>query len=471
MNNILKRVMLENTPVINKKITDGTAQDVLATIPDYLDTFFKTGLASLSPNIDFVYLGHRRVAPAEEYNTMVIGREGTIPYDLSHNDVYVVEFRFEYEGKLIKRPLYLPYANRGNIMVMGGANYHITPVLSDTVISPSGGGIFIRLIKAKLNFTARSRYFIVNGVKVAGSVVHGEILKPKQITDNIGRPLPATALYLLGKYGLVETLRRYGHAEDVIVTNGDINSYMDYDVYESTGVKPRGLKAVPYIPHGVKILVKGKNMDTAFVENVLYGTIYALDILPESSEDAMRLIGSCDVKTEIAFWRIVLGRIIYKNSFSIERIAQDMDDHFNTLNGYIDALIQTKLAEGGIIVDNFFDLVALLLGKYNNWVLTSKEYNSNVENRYIDILYYITYDIVIGFNRVILSLNKRITKTKNISYKEVAKILTNELSSKKVYGLTKTTEPNLAVASVDYSGDLIYPKVTSILEDRLVLSI
>jgi len=450
MNNILEQVMLKHTPRINKKITDGMAKEVLNAIPAYLDEFFRSGLSSLSSKIDFRYLGYRRLSPEEEYRTMVLGREGTLPYDLSHNDVYVVEFRFEYAGTVINRPLYLPYASRGNIIAMGGTNYHITPVLSDTVISPSESGVFIRLLKAKLNFCSRSRYFMVNGGKVAGSVIHGEILKSKQITDMIGRPLTATSLYLLGKYGLVETLKRYGGVDDVIVTNQDnLVGYEGYDIYTTTKIKPRGLKAVPYTPHNVSILVKGKNMKDSFVSNLLFGVIYTLDILPELEQDIVMLLGSCDVKTEISFWRITLGRVIYKNSYSVDRISQDLDDHFDALEGYVDDLIKTKLVEAGIPVNNFFDLIALLITEYTHWVITSKEYNSNIENRYIDILYYLTYDNIIGFNRAILSLNKRITKTNNISHKEVAKILRNELSSKKVYSLTKTTEPNLAVTGVD----------------------
>ena len=441
--------MDEHTAKINPKIVDGTAKEVLSSIPKYLDEFFKAGLRTLNPAIPFKYLGYRRATPSEEYRTMIANREGAVIYDLSHNDVYLVEFRFEYDGQIISRPIYMPYANN-NIMVMGGTNYHIIPVLSDTVISPSASGVFIRLLRAKLNFTSRTRYFIVNGVKVAGNIIYGEILKPKLVADNIGRPLTATALYLLGRYGLINTLKRYGKVDDVIVTNADdVSCYEGYDVYESSKMKPRGHKAVPYIPHNIKILVKGKKMNTQFVENTLFGLIYTLDILPELEKDLLWVLNNNDLNTELSFWKIALGRVIYKNSYSIDRITQDLDDHYNALEGYIDPIIRTKLREAGIKINDFFDLIALLISNYNTWVLSSKEYNSNIENRYIDILYYLTCDMIIGFNRVVLSLNKRITKVDKISYREVAKILTNELGSKRVYSLTKTTEPNLAVAVCD----------------------
>jgi len=452
MNRVLKNIMCENTPRVNPKIMNGTALEVLEAMPAYLDEFFRSGLKSLSNKIDFNYLGYRRMTPIEEYKTMIARNTGAVVYDLSHSNVYVVEFKFEYEGVVINRPIYLPYATEGNLLVMGGATYHITPVLSDTVITPSESGVFMRLLKAKLNFTARSRYFVVNGNKVAGNIIYGNILIPnnKQIVDRIGHPLTATSLYLFGRFGLTETLKRYGNVEDVIVTNDPtLDPGDDYIVYESSGIKPRGLKTIPYIPHNVKIMVKGKNMNRAYVDNVLFGAIYTLDLLPDIEPDLVNIFNSGDLKTEISFWRITLGRVIYKNSFSIDRIAQDIDDHYVILEGYVDDLIRVKLRESGSSARTFFDLLAMIMTNYSAWVLSSKEYNSNIENRYIDILYYLTCDIIIGFNRVVLSLNKRITKTSKISYKEVSKILGNELGTRRVYNLTKSTEPNLAITGVD----------------------
>ena len=471
MNEALTSIMAQHTPKISDKVVNGTAKQVLSEIPKYLDQFFRDSMRTVSKGIDFTYLGYRRLTPLEEYNLMVAKKDTTIEYDLSHNDVYIVEYRFEYMGQLISRPLYLPYAGSGNVMVMSSTSNHIMPVLSDTVVSPSPGGVFVRLLKAKLNFTAKARYFMVNGVKVKGSVINGVILRPKALVDKIGNPMISTSLYMLGKYGLIESLKRFGKVSEIMVTDKDVTPMDGWVVYTTTKTKPRGLKAIPYLPHNLHICVRGDNMDAQFVENLLFGVIYTADILPEISDDIVSLISMNSVKDEIEFWRIILGKVIYKNSYSVDRIYQDMAVHFDALEGYIDPIIKTKLRDGNVPVDDFFDLIAYILSNYNDWVLTSREYNSNIENRYIDILYYLTCDMIIGFNRVILNINKRATKTSTVSHKEVAKILSNELGTKHIYSLTKSSEPNLAVANCDYSGDLKYPKLTSVLEDRLVLSI
>jgi len=468
VNKLLKGVMLENTPRLSGIVINGTAKGVLAGMPEYLDEFFSSGMRALNPGIDFRYEGYRIVPPHEEYNSIIAKPTTPIKYDLSHSNVYLVEFRFSYNGVLILRPMYLPYADEGNLITVGGSKYHIMPVLSDTVMSPSESGVFMRLLKAKLNFTDKSRYFMVNGVKTVGRVIHGDILKPgkKRIEDRIGRPLTATGLYILGKYGIRETFARYGNVKDIIVTKEDSLVCPDgYIEYGSMGVRPRGLKMVPYIPHKVRLFVKEDGCVRSFVDVMAYSIIYTLDILPDIQDDVIEVYAGNDLCCETSFWRIILGKIIYKNSYSIDRIVQDLEDHYRALENYVDEMLRRKLVEAGIRVDSFFDLLGVMMTNYSNWVLESNEYNSNIENRYIDILYYLTCEIIIGFNRIILTINKRAGKTAAIGHKEVKKIVDNELTTKGVYRLTKSKEPNLAISSVDASSDIMYPKITSDLED------
>lgn len=96
------------------------------------------------------------------------------------------------------------------------------------------------------------------------------------------------------------------------------------------------------------------------------------------------------------------------------------------LEGYLDSLIQEKLAEANIFLENFYDLLAYLDESYTTLTRNSREFNSDLNNRYIDMLYYILYDIIIGFNKMILAVNKRATKKLDISIKEISKLLTGE---------------------------------------------
>lgn len=469
MNALLAKTIDETCPKFNKDVTEGISKNVMKGFPNYLDEIFKSSIKSLSPNIPLKYVGFRKMNPEEEFNSLIVNDSNKTIYDLTVSDIYPVEYMFEYNGEPIRKPIYLPFSDRGNLIKISSVAYSIVPVLSDTVISPSFKQIFVRLLKDKLTFKAVPKNFIVNGEKVPGNLVYTNIVKTSSmnIKDNIGKPFTSVSLYLLGEYGIKETIKRYCKTDKFIVTNEDVEKYRkDYRVYESTKVKPRNLKESGYRGHDVKILIHNSVPVTHFLENFIFGIIYTLDILPEHAEDMVSVVNSGIIKDELLYWRIMLGRISYKNSFSVDRIVEDMKEHFDTLQGYIDNLIKSKLADNKIYVDNFFDLLYVLLENFNTWILNSKEYNSDINNRYIDILYYMLYDIILSFNKVILNINKRASKKHEIlSYKEVAKIM-SDVKAKTIFQLVKSSSPNLAIQLTESTTDLMYPKITALLEDQ-----
>ena len=477
MNRVMLDMLKKNTPHFNKDVTDGSAKKILETVPDYFDDIIRSSIKSLNPSVDLKYLGYRRLSPKEEFNLTLMNSNNKSNYDLAESYIYMVEYIFEYQGQKISRPLYLPYCERGNIIRISNTQYHITPVLSDMVISPSYDRVFVRLLKDKLTFLAESKNFILNNEKIPGIIIHTNIVKTNamNIMDNIGKPLTSISLYILGKYGFKESMFKFIGTDKWIVTTDNVDDIRsEYNVFESTKVKPRSLKLVAYTGHDVKICIHKSVKLNNFIENFIFGIIYTLDILPMQAEDMVSIVNQAskpnatqvEKEDEILFWRILLGRVVYKNSFSIDRIVMDMSEHFDNLNGYIDSQIKNKLRENGVILDNFFELLGLVLSNYNVWLINSKEYNSDVKNRYIDILYYIMCDMIIGFNKVIISINKRVSKKANMRIEEITKVLTNELSTRKIFNIAKSQSPSLCLMVVDSSSDLIYPKITAVFEDQ-----
>lgn len=480
MNNVLARIIDETAPVINKKITDGTIKDIFKTIPVYLDTIIKSSIKSLSHKTDLQYLGYRKLSPKEEFERQFLNKSNAVIYDLASTDIYMIELKFMYNGKPFNRYLYLPYARRGNLMEISNTMYHVTPVLSDTVISPSHKEVFVRLLKDKLTFKSVIKNFIKDGNVTPSQVIHSKILRinEAQVTDNIGKPVVATSLYLTAKYGLRQAMKLYSGSDDVLITKGVVTDAQkeNYHVYESTGLKPKGHKEYVYTPHNIKILVPKHLANISFLDNFIFGLLYTMDILPEHSDDLIEIFNSGNVDDEMMYWKVILGRVTYKNSFSVERMTTDIIEHFDALEGYIDGLIKEKLSDSGVKVENFFDLLTNILTNYNMWLINSKEYNSDINNRYIDILYYVMYEIIIGFNKVILGINKRTSKktatskASNTSYKsleinELTNIFVEELSPKKIFGLVKGTG-NLSIMLADSTVDMMYIKTTVGLEDQ-----
>lgn len=469
MNNVLAQVIDNTCPKINSKIINGIAKELLSTAPEYLDEIFRSSIKSVSRNVDFKYLGYRVLTPEEAYNKLTTTDPNKIQYDLAVSNVYVIEFLFSFNGEELSKQIYLLYADDGNLTTFSNTQYIIKPILSDTVISPSYDGLFVRLLKDKISITSFPRNFIINGRKIPKDVISTEIMRTSvpDNKDNIGKPVTSLALYILGEYGIRETFKKYFNIDEYVITNGNVDHLRDtHNVYESTKFKPKSLKGFVYIGHDVKICIPKSVNSPRALENLIFGIIYTLDIFPNETNDLIEVLSTGDVQKELYFWRALLGRISCKDNYGMDRIIPDTNEHFEVLQGYLDTLIKTKLSEGGIFVDNFFDLLICILENYNTWVLKSKEYTSDLNNRYIDIMYYLMYEIIVGFNKVILSINRRATKPKEISTKEIVKIVSNSLGTKKIFGLVKSTTLNLTLQVSDNVCDNYYMKITSELEDQ-----
>lgn len=470
MVSLLAKCIDECCPKFNKDVTEGFAKPILEGAPEFLDQIFRESIASLNKSVDLNYIGYSLPTPEQEFNRLFSGSENRINYDLAKTDIFMMDLNFMLNGRPFVKPLYIPFAERGNLISISNTVYHFIPVLSDTVISPSSKEVFVRLLKDKLSFKSKTRNIVINGERTPVEVIYSNIVRvnDEQVEDKLGKPLPAISLYMLGEMGLKAILSKYFKIKDFFITNEVIPDEIkkEYDIYESTGIRPSNLKGTSYIPHGIKIGVHKKHGRSITLDNFMSGVIYGLDILPNEADNVMEVYKSeYDMNNEVLLWRVILGRIVYKNNHTVTRILTDFQEVFNTLRSYMDNLTKKTLKNIDINVESFFDLCIIILSRYNEWLMSYKEYNSSIKNRYVDMRYYIFYDIIIGFNKFINSLNKRGSKNKHLSDREVIRIGLIELSSKKIYSLTKAKSINLAIQMAEVTSDIMFPKVTAHLED------
>ena len=421
----------EYTPKISKEL-NGTIKQEFETIPQFLENVFNNSMKMLSPGMPVEFLGVAPVSPKEEIKHNTTTR---YVHDLAESYLYMVKYIFRYNGKdIIEKPMYLPYGERGNITKLSGTKYVVSQVVSDRSISPSNNGIFLKLMISKLNFVTNMKAIIKNNQKYVVSLLHSKLLL-LNIDDKLGKPITPIYVYLLTKYGLSY------YNKDLIFTKEEVaeNVLDKYDVYESTGIKPRGHLVSVYKPHGIKILIKKGHTDEALISNILY----VLDMFPESADDFISSYGN--LKKEREFFTMMLARLLYKDSYSIIRMLYDTKQHLLSLEGYLDAITAKNLKYIGIEVENFYKLMEYLLFNYSDLVVNFKDYHNNLNNKYLDVLSYITYPIYYTFNKVLLRINTRGT---TITLKEVTKNLA-ELSAKKIFTIIKSSGINLTLQVFD----------------------
>lgn len=421
----------EYTPRISKEL-NGTVKQEFETIPTFLENVFRNSMKMLQDGIPFEFLGVAPVTPKEEIKHNTTTR---YVHDIAESYLYMVKYVYRFGGKdIIEKPLYVPFAERGNITKLSGTKYVVSQVVSDRSISPSNNGIFLKLMISKLNFVTVMKAIVKNGQKYVVSLLHSKLLL-LNIDDKLGKPITPIYIYLLTKYSLSH------YNKNIIFTKEDVDETVmeKYDVYESTGIKPRSHLVSVYKPHNYKILLKKGHNDEALVSNLLY----VMDMFPDDVEEMVKAYGN--QKKEKEFFTMVLARLLYKDSYSIIRMLYDTKQHLLSLEGYLDAITAKNLTYIGIQVENFYKLMEYLLFNYSDLMVNFKDYHNNLNNKYLDVLSYITYPIYYTKNKVLLRIN---TRGPSITLKEVTKNLA-ELSAKKIFTVIKSSGVNLTLQVFD----------------------
>lgn len=421
----------EYTPRLSKEL-NGTIKQEFETIPTFLEEVFKNSMKMVQSGIPFEFLGVAPVTPKEEIKHNTTTR---YVHDIAESYLYMVKYLFRFGGKdIIEKPMYLIYGERGNITKISGTKYVVSQVVSDRSISPSNNGIFLKLMISKLNFITNMKAIVKNGQKYVVSLLHSKLLL-LNIDDKLGKPITPIYTYLLSKYGLTP------YNKNLTFTKEDVDESVleKYDVYESTGIKPRGHLVAVYKPHNYKILIKKGHTDEALISNLLY----VMDMFPDNVEDIVQSYGN--IKKEKDVFTMVLARLLYKDSYSMMRMLYDTKQHLLSLEGYLDAITSKNLKYIGIDVPDFYQLMEYLQINYNDLVVNFKDYHNNLNNKYLDVLSYITYPIYYTFNKVLLRIN---TRGPAITLKEVTKNLA-ELSAKKIYTIVKSSGVNLTLSVFD----------------------
>lgn len=513
MDSLLAKALDEHTPRMNDKLVRGIAKGVFESIPDYINKMIEISMEKINPNIDLRYKGYKICTPEEELMEDALSRASNKPADIAANNAYLAVFEFEHNGQPMPKYIYLPFCDPGNIFVISGTKYVVMPILTDLVISVKPDKIFVRLHRDKIHVTSERKRVILNDnpnpemPKLLFSSILNSGSKDKM---KPGGKTPL-GLYLLCKYGLRETLKKYTNLKegDIIIKYDPYdkikaNEIKDYDIYSTVGERPKNYdKGAVYRKHKIKVLVHKDVKLDALLTNIIGGIIISFDIANgRIEEDLVKFLDEGlllrqkyeDIiakypkpsKTEIKeieavskpyrknlmqeknIWRLLLGRGMYKSEISVDKIIVDLEEHITALDSYVDEIIRRKLANVGVMIEDFWDMLVYIIGIYAHSVNNAKEYNRNVNHIHIDIHYYICYYIIIGFNRAIKQINQRYEKLgqRSPSKEEIKKIINNNISEKVIYNLVKSSSASLALAQADVSNDSLYYKATAQLENQ-----
>lgn len=442
---------------------NGIVGPILRTAPQYVDGLWRSASESFVPGL--TYEGYEICSPYDAFVRDVRSAPSRT-YETSRSDVIMAKYHFRFNGEpLPPRYLELPFTDDAGGIFLRGKPYYIFPVLSDRGPSVDGKSIFVPLTKNKTMY-----YRFYYNVAVNGSanrtraipVVWANALPKSQLSKNTAKDSSCKASkyrstlshYLLCKYGLTKTLEKFGKFTPTFGTKETVNEKIfpveDYIIYSSTKIMPATAAQGSYVPTKLKIAVPRSKV-TDFVEALIGGVFYLADTFPDQIPP--------DALDDIDLWRDMLGDIL-RNEAHVGQTREFIDRHMASIDSYVDATARKMLLDGGMEVDDIYDLYHQLMNTFTKRVIETDP--TDLYNKRLSVLYYVLFDIngsIFNFNWNLDAKRLSRSKQRELNSKDV----TEELNRIQLQRIKKLNVGHGECSSVSIPGDSKLMRVTSCL--------
>lgn len=442
MNSVLRRVC-DTMPRISNIAYYSRDQINRKSIPA-IDEVIRDTIEVASNAIE--YLGIRKMGPQEAYESMA-SSSNTIDVDVTMTSFskVVLEFKTKADNSLIRIKLGLPYLDRYGVLICNDINYSVKPVFTDNVLSPYSSGIFVKLYILKTNISSIPISVYVNNNLENMSVIFPEINKSIKGDSSsvLSKAVSPLAFYGLATRGLTGLIKEFFNYNIKIVNTNE------YDHNEKSGIYYR----YPTLPVGFVVECDER---VVTIDNIISSVFYILDRSnSKAPKELMLFMEKGDVESEKAFWTFIFGRFFYKGSLTEQKSTSEIITHLDRVKNFLDSTSKHDLRASGIFVNDFVELSVAILGIFNGMVLKYKEISSNiVQNKKLNVLYYILNSVIINANSGLLEISKR-EKNRGVSLstKEIEKILNDSITERLVMRIVKSTKKNLAINTMSCCTD------------------
>jgi len=463
MNPLFSRMTKRYTPPMNREVMEGMVVSVMEYVEEYLDAQIRSVCVGLPDNVR--YIGYERCTSQEEYEEITKARGNRRTFDLAKSSVYMVKYFISFIDEmgtehLITRYVYLPFVNTGGIMHIGGTPYHIVPVLSDKVFTPEQDSIFVRLMQDRNNMYRMYHTAIINGKREARYVIWAVIYRNQTDSRTSATTKAKTLLthYLFGKYGFTGAFTRYAGSVPEFGTdniNTETHPPDQWVICQSTGVKPATCLDRVYQRTQIRLAVKKENWNPA-MESLIMGFFYIIDHFPD------RFKAELSYLDDTALWMILIGHIRLSGVYGEHKLHTKIAEHFESLDGYLDTVVKEKLAERGIILENYYDLLNYIQVNFNEMIRENESSGLCVYGKNMEVLSYLLYDILYGFVMVKFRLNKILSR-RPLTLKDVTENYHRQVRMGAIFSLSSG---KIITEAVSYSGDSLYPKITAVIAEQ-----
>lgn len=464
---------------MNPDILSGIARKLGSDTPGFIDDLWRHSLKSLPADMkenDVIrYLGYD-IIPIEkrtmkEKSTIYSpGRKSDIApikYPVSRSNSIPINFKFQVKRGDVYEDAYafmrVPYIGRNGIVKLSGTDYYVTPVLSDVLITPDKGGVFVKpdTIKFKVktvNVTITyygpdsDRFDRILTSIVVSDQMRGDPAKSSEQAI-FGSPKLPVHLYIIYKFGLEEVYGKEIH----IIHEKEVESYHKngYHIYSVPSINPKGhLKWVKS-----EYLVAVKEQPDGNDIKVISSVLQVLYFFPSSGRD---MVYNLNTANEAGYWEVAIGRMIYKGLKSESFTLREVRNLFAKFQTFISGRIASKLEGIGFEqTTDFFVFLRELLEKLDSMKASHLEYVNSFSHREIDIYYYLLFPYIVGITKIMNAISKSWKSGRGFTRDQFYGITTKEYSNETLLRKISKSPIALTLSKMEASSDNIAFKMTT----------
>lgn len=395
MKNYLSSYITEKEiPKLNPLLAEGIVVSHMKEILPYMDRIIRCVALDFIDGLE--YLGMERCTPKEQMYFAPTKKKSKRLIDMSTSNVIMVRLRLAWQKEEFSRYLYLPFCEEAGKITISGANFIIHAVLDDKAITEGDNFIFVRLTRSRNVYYRRMHQIYKDGDLISTQVITGQLHNAKRDKKGstyreLSKTFSTIPHYLFGKFGVVETFKKFAVAEVQVVNEIDLTEEKfptkDWIYCECAMSKHHAYGAL----EGTRpaIVVKRGQWST-LVEGLVSGFFYVYEIFPKRI--VAEYINSLD--SEINLWRILLGHIIYTNDAGEGKILSDINDHYFSLDSYIDEVAKEELSTTGVEVNDHYELFAHLIESFSARIANSGDTLASMYGKRLNVLRYVC-DVII----------------------------------------------------------------------------
>lgn len=413
----MTRAVKADIPPFNDYMLTEFREEQMAQCVERMEMIIREAMKLFGGAIEF--MGSRVLSPEERLDYILQHKITYRRYNVQRSETILVEYLFKFENELYTSHMYLPYLYNGSV-VINDTKYYVFLNIIERIIYRSRNSMTIKVLRSPLPFYRTMQYGYTS---VCGKTFYDNLIttaihrRPETVRKSKTKLQTTTMVYLLARFGLTETMARFGITSEQLYTTTTPDSVSeDWYVFACKG--------------GVYLIVKKDLMADVTARRVVASLNYLLTVFKFFKHEDL-------YAADHVAYRVMLGKCCFGAECNPARACSQADAHLSSIESYLDPFTRAELATQGIVCTDLYDLLYQISLHMDEW-LTNHSPNDLYEKKLgvIElILHAMTIDV---FHRCYDIMKRKVLSQKDV--RALLKFRTSRINN--IYACPLVRSPN-----------------------------